>query len=113
MAGARLLARPLAPRPQRAHAQARRNASAQRAQSDPRRLPLGGQSEAPLDQPVSRVSAVIPVLNGERYLREILEALAREGVDETLVIDSGSRDRSVAIARTAGATVLEVPRAEF
>jgi glycosyltransferase involved in cell wall biosynthesis len=56
---------------------------------------------------------VIPVLNGERYLEEILEALAREGVDEVLVVDSGSRDRSVAIARAAGATVLEIPPAEF
>jgi O-antigen biosynthesis protein len=62
---------------------------------------------------VSRVSVVIPVLNGERYLEEILEALAREGVDETLVIDSGSRDRSVPIARSAGVTVLEIPPAEF
>src|SRR5207302_5339134 len=34
-------------------------------------------------------------------------------VDETLVIDSGSRDRSVAIARSAGVSVLEIPPAEF
>ena len=60
-----------------------------------------------------RASVLIPVLNGERYLEEILAALVREGVDETLVIDSGSRDRSVAIARSAGATVLEIPTAEF
>src|SRR5205085_4922348 len=58
-------------------------------------------------------SVVIPVLNGERYLEEILEALARESVDETLVIDSGSSDRSVAIARSAGASVLEILPAEF
>ena len=42
-------------------------------------------------------SVVIPVKNGERYLEELLDALAREGVEETLVIDSGSHDRSVAI----------------
>ncbi len=41
---------------------------------------------------MSTVSAVIPVKDGERYLRELLDALHREGVDEILVIDSGSRD---------------------
>ena len=38
------------------------------------------------------VSVVIPVKDGERYLEELLAAVAREGPDETLVIDSGSRD---------------------
>ena len=40
---------------------------------------------------VSRVSVVIPVKDGERYLAELLDALAREGVDEVLAIDSGSQ----------------------
>jgi len=62
---------------------------------------------------VSRVTAVIPVKDGERYLEELLSAVRREQVDELLVIDSGSRDRSVAIARAAGATVIEIPPAEF
>ncbi|HYV16947.1 MAG TPA: glycosyltransferase [Conexibacter sp.] len=62
---------------------------------------------------MSRVSVVIPVKDGERYLGELLDALAREGVDEVLVIDSGSRDESLAIARTAGVELLEIPSAEF
>jgi glycosyltransferase involved in cell wall biosynthesis len=62
---------------------------------------------------VSRVSAVIPVKDGERYLGELLDALAREGVDEVLVIDSGSRDRSLEIARAAGVDVLEIDPSEF
>jgi glycosyltransferase involved in cell wall biosynthesis/GT2 family glycosyltransferase len=62
---------------------------------------------------VSRVCAVIPVKNGERYLEELLQALAREGVDEVLVIDSGSRDRSLEIARAAGVEVLEIDPTEF
>jgi O-antigen biosynthesis protein len=62
---------------------------------------------------VSTVSVVIPVMDGERYLEELLAALAREGVDETLVIDSGSRDRSLQIARSAGVELLEVDAAEF
>jgi glycosyltransferase involved in cell wall biosynthesis/GT2 family glycosyltransferase len=59
------------------------------------------------------VSAVIPVKDGERYLEELLEALAREGLDEVLVIDSGSRDHSLDIARAAGVEVLEIEPAEF
>jgi O-antigen biosynthesis protein len=62
---------------------------------------------------VSSVSAVIPVKDGERYLEELLEALAREGVDETLVIDSGSRDRSREIARAAGVQLLEIAPEQF
>jgi O-antigen biosynthesis protein len=61
----------------------------------------------------ARVSVVIPVKDGERYLPELLEALAREGVDETLVIDSGSRDRSREIVRGAGAQLLEIDPGEF
>ena len=59
------------------------------------------------------VSAVIPVKNGERYLQELLAALRREGVDEILVIDSGSRDRSLEIARAAGVELLEIEPGEF
>lgn len=60
-----------------------------------------------------RASAVIPVKDGERYLEELLEALAREGVDETLVIDSGSRDRSREIVRSAGVELLEIAPEQF
>jgi glycosyltransferase involved in cell wall biosynthesis len=62
---------------------------------------------------VTAVSVVIPVKDGERYLQEMLDALRREGVDETLVIDSGSRDRSREIALAAGAELLEIDPAEF
>jgi O-antigen biosynthesis protein len=62
---------------------------------------------------VSTVSVVIPVKDGERYLEELLDALAREGVEETLVIDSGSRDRSCQIARRAGVELLEITPQEF
>ncbi len=62
---------------------------------------------------MTTVSAVIPVKDGERYLEELLDALAREGVDETLVIDSGSHDRSLQIARAAGVELLEIEPGEF
>ena len=59
------------------------------------------------------VSAVIPVKDGERYLAELLLALAREGVDEIVVVDSGSSDRSVEIARAAGVRVIEIEPGSF
>lgn len=59
------------------------------------------------------ISVVLPVLNGERYLKEVLAALEAEVGAEILVIDSGSRDRSVEIARSAGAEVVEVAPEEF
>lgn len=62
---------------------------------------------------MTRVSAVIPVKDGERYLAELLDALAREGVDEIVVIDSGSRDRSREIARAAGVEPIEIAPEQF
>jgi glycosyltransferase involved in cell wall biosynthesis/GT2 family glycosyltransferase len=62
---------------------------------------------------MSRVSVVIPVKDGERYLRELLQALAREGVEEVLVIDSGSRDHTLEIVRSAGVELLEIEPSEF
>jgi len=60
-----------------------------------------------------RVTAVVPVKDGARFLGEVLGALRREGVDEILVVDSGSRDGSPEVARAAGATVLEIAAADF
>jgi GT2 family glycosyltransferase/glycosyltransferase involved in cell wall biosynthesis len=62
---------------------------------------------------VSRVTAVVPVKDGERYLAELLSALRREGVDEVIVIDSGSSDRSLQIARDAGVEPVEIAPQEF
>jgi len=59
------------------------------------------------------VSVVIPVKDGERFLEEVLDAVVAQGPDELLVIDSGSTDRSVELARTAGADVLEINPREF
>jgi glycosyltransferase involved in cell wall biosynthesis len=56
---------------------------------------------------------VIPVKDGERYLEELLSALIREEPDEILVIDSGSTDGSVGLARTAGAQLIEIAPSEF
>ncbi len=68
--------------------------------------------QAPPDA-VSTVSVVIPVKDGERYLEELLDALTREQVDEVLVIDSGSRDRSRDIVRASAAKLLEIAPENF
>ncbi len=68
---------------------------------------------------VTSVSVVVPVKDGERFLPELLAAVHGQaaGCDgvavDVLVIDSGSTDASVAIARAAGAAVLQIPPAEF
>lgn len=58
------------------------------------------------------VSVVIPVKDDDRMLRRCLEALAVQTrpADEVLVVDNGSTDRSVAVARAAGARVTRCDR---
>jgi GT2 family glycosyltransferase/glycosyltransferase involved in cell wall biosynthesis len=64
---------------------------------------------------VPSVSVVIPVKNGAAYLGPLLAAVREQGGDdvELLVVDSGSADGSVELARAAGATVHEIPPQEF
>jgi glycosyltransferase involved in cell wall biosynthesis len=59
------------------------------------------------------ISVVIPVKDGERYLEQLLEAVAEQQPLEILVIDSGSSDRSAQIAAAAGARLLEIEPEEF
>src|SRR5581483_6770187 len=47
------------------------------------------------------------------YLQELLDAVQREGVDDVLVIDSGSVDDSAKIARAAGASVIAIEPEQF
>lgn len=56
---------------------------------------------------MSSVSAVIPCYNGEAYLAEAIESVLRQTrpVDEIIVVDDGSKDRSVEVARSFGARV--------
>lgn len=62
------------------------------------------------------VTVAVPVLNGARYLAEVLSAVRAQRLDrevELLVVDSGSTDGSVQIARRHGATVHEIDKADF
>ncbi|MGN6451943.1 MAG: glycosyltransferase family 2 protein, partial [Steroidobacteraceae bacterium] len=53
-----------------------------------------------------RVAVVIPTLNEEEPIGQVIRAIPRAVVDEVIVVDSGSEDRTVERARAAGAQVL-------
>jgi rhamnosyltransferase len=62
------------------------------------------------------VSVVIPTFNGGSLFEEVLAKLRTQhfpGNVELLVIDSGSQDQTVPLAKQAGATVIEIPPQEF
>jgi glycosyltransferase involved in cell wall biosynthesis len=52
------------------------------------------------------VDAVIPALDEEQALPGLLAELARAPVRRVVVVDNGSRDRTAAVARAAGAIVV-------
>jgi glycosyltransferase involved in cell wall biosynthesis len=54
--------------------------------------------------------AVIPALDEEAALPGLLEELAVTPVRQVVVVDNGSRDRTVEVARAAGAEVVHEPR---
>ena len=56
------------------------------------------------------VIAMAPVLDEERKIGNVVRRTPRAVADEVLVIDDGSTDRSAAIARDLGATVLQMGR---
>lgn len=59
-----------------------------------------------------RLSVAIPVLDEEELIGDCLDALRQQSdpVDEIIVVDNGSTDGTVDIARAAGVTVIEEPR---
>ena len=58
-------------------------------------------------------SVVIPIKDGARFLGELLDAVRAQQPNEVLVIDSGSRDGSLEIARAAGVEILEIAPEQF
>jgi len=66
---------------------------------------LHAAAVARLDRP--RVALIIPTLNEEEPIQAVIGAVPRAAIDEVIVVDSGSRDRTVERARAAGARVIE------
>lgn len=65
----------------------------------------------PIGQRRSTVSVVVPVRDDAAHLQACLALLGAQSrpVDEVVVVDNGSRDRSAAVARRAGARVVHQP----
>ena len=68
------------------------------------RFPQDGQDR------VRGVTVVIPVLNEEEAIAAVLERIPRGLVDDIIVADGGSNDRTVEIASANGARVLNLGR---
>ena len=65
---------------------------------------------------MARVTVAIPVLNGARYLDEVLTAVRGQKLDrelEIVIVDSGSTDDSVEIAKRHGAIVHGIEQEDF
>jgi glycosyltransferase involved in cell wall biosynthesis len=56
------------------------------------------------------ISVVIPALNEEESLDQLLSMISRHHASEILVVDGGSTDRTVMIAELAGVKVIHEPR---
>ena len=57
-----------------------------------------------------KASVIIPALNEEESLGYVLTSIPREKIMEIIVVDGGSTDNTVNIARDAGARVIQEPR---
>jgi dolichol-phosphate mannosyltransferase len=57
-----------------------------------------------------KVLALAPVLDEERKIGDVVRRTPRPLVDEMLVVDDGSTDRSAAVARDLGASVVHMGR---
>ncbi len=57
----------------------------------------------------ARISIIIPALNEERTIAEVVRSLATPLVREVLVVDNGSTDDTATRAAEAGATVIHAP----
>ncbi|MGH7113459.1 MAG: glycosyltransferase family 2 protein [Stellaceae bacterium] len=57
-----------------------------------------------------RVALIIPTLDEEEAIGGVLAAVPRDAVDEIIVADSGSADRTLALARAGGARIVSESR---
>ena len=61
-----------------------------------------------------KISVIIPALNEEENIRRVVQRIAEHGgaaLTDLMVVDGGSSDKTVEIAREAGATVVQSPAA--
>jgi glycosyltransferase involved in cell wall biosynthesis len=56
-----------------------------------------------------KISVIIPVYNEKESIAKVLDSIPKTLVDEIVVVDNGSSDKSPQIAQTHGATVISEP----
>ncbi|HEV8431272.1 MAG TPA: glycosyltransferase family 2 protein [Pyrinomonadaceae bacterium] len=56
-----------------------------------------------------KVTSIIPALNEEETIADVVRAIPREVCDEIIVVDNGSSDATAADAAAAGARVIQEP----
>ncbi|MFQ6050279.1 MAG: glycosyltransferase family 2 protein [Candidatus Hydrothermarchaeota archaeon] len=56
-----------------------------------------------------KVSTIIPVLNEEEAIGKVIDEIPKELVDDILVVDNGSNDKSAEVAEIRGAEVIFEP----
>jgi glycosyltransferase involved in cell wall biosynthesis len=56
------------------------------------------------------VAVIIPALNEEKAIGQVLAEIPRDLVSDVIVVDNGSSDATAAVARAAGARVVHEPR---
>ncbi|MBA3845946.1 MAG: glycosyltransferase [Planctomycetes bacterium] len=59
---------------------------------------------------MARITAVIPALDEEESIGDVVRALLNGGIGHVVVADNGSRDHTAAVAAAAGAHVTYEPR---
>ncbi len=70
--------------------------------------PLEGEGKGGGDS--AKISIIIPTLNEEENIEACLASTEGPSLVERIVVDGGSRDRTVEIARSCGARVISSPR---
>ena len=58
-------------------------------------------------KPKPYISVIIAALNEETAIAGVIDAVPKDLVDEIVVVDNGSRDRTAEVARAAGARVVK------
>lgn len=57
-----------------------------------------------------KTAVIIPALDEQDAIGNVIGDIPRDRVSEIIVVDNGSRDRTAAVARAAGARVLHEPK---
>lgn len=63
-----------------------------------------------MNSSINDVIVLVPALNEEQGIAEVIRGFQKQGIREIIVADGGSIDKTREISRKCGATVLSVPR---